>query len=92
MPLIGASIVVKGTSNGTITDVDGNFSISVPKSGTVLVISYVGMATQEITVNSSKPIKVVLNPDSEVLADVARRRWAIRYRKYRVRVFRKFPA
>lgn len=70
LPLIGASIVVKGTTNGTITDVDGNFSISVPKTGTVLVISYVGMATQEITVNSSKPINVVLNPDSEVLADV----------------------
>ena len=70
LPLIGASIVVKGTTNGTITDVDGNFSISVPKTGTVLVISYVGMATQEITVNSSNPINVVLNPDSEVLADV----------------------
>lgn len=70
LPLIGASIVLKGSTNGTITDVDGNFSISVPKSGSVLVISYVGMATQEITINSSKPIKVVLNPDSEVLADV----------------------
>ena len=70
LPLIGASVVLKGSTNGTITDVDGNFSISVPKPGSVLVISYVGMATQEITVNSSKPIKVVLNPDSEVLADV----------------------
>ena len=68
--MIGASVVLKGSTNGTITDVDGNFSISVPKPGSVLVISYVGMATQEITVNSSKPIKVVLNPDSEVLADV----------------------
>lgn len=70
LPMIGASVVLKGSTNGTITDVDGNFSISVPKPGSVLVISYVGMATQEITVNSSKPIKVVLNPDSEVLADV----------------------
>lgn len=70
LPLIGASIMLKGSTNGTITDVDGNFSISVPKSGSVLLVSYVGMATQELTVNSSKPIKVVLKPDSKVLADV----------------------
>ena len=47
-PLIGASILVKGTATGTITDVDGNFSISIPDGNNMLVVSYTGFETQEV--------------------------------------------
>lgn len=48
-PVIGATIQIKGTSQGTVTDVDGRFNLSAPANGT-LVISYVGMQTQEVPV------------------------------------------
>ena len=51
--VIGASVVVKGTTNGTITDFDGNFSLDGIKKGDVIVISYVGYQTQEIKWNGS---------------------------------------
>ena len=59
-PLIGASVVVKGTTKGALTDVDGNFSVSVPENAT-LVVSFVGYATQEIAVGSQSSINVSLN-------------------------------
>lgn len=68
--VIGASVVQKGnTSNGTITDIDGNFSLSVPSNAT-LVISYVGMTTQEIAVKGQKTINVVLADDAQALEEV----------------------
>ena len=48
MPIIGASVLEKGTTNGTITDLDGNFSLAVSSKDAVLQISYVGYTTQEI--------------------------------------------
>lgn len=62
-PIIGASIVVKGTMVGTVTDFDGAFSLDVPSSAKTLVISYVGMKSQEVVI---KPIlklywKVITN-------------------------------
>ncbi len=54
-PVIGASILEKGTSNGTITDIDGNFSLNV-KSGATLVISYIGFRTQEIKAGANMSI------------------------------------
>lgn len=63
-PIIGANILVKGTTIGTITDVDGNFSFEVPQ-GSTLVISYIGYQAQEIKVSGNAPIKVVLSEDSE---------------------------
>ena len=44
----GASVIVKGTTIGTITDMDGHFSVKVPSSGRALIVSFVGMATQEV--------------------------------------------
>ncbi|MDE5677193.1 TonB-dependent receptor [Phocaeicola sp.] len=67
--VIGASVVVKGTTNGTITDFDGNFSLDNVKKGDVLVISYVGYQTQEIKWNGT-PLKVVLKEDSKTLSEV----------------------
>ena len=52
-PVIGASVVVKGTTNGTITDFDGNFSLAGVKKGAVLEISFIGYATQEVTWNGT---------------------------------------
>lgn len=51
-PLIGVSILVKGSTSGTVTDLDGNFNLNVPK-GAVLEVSYVGYVTQIVTVNAS---------------------------------------
>jgi TonB-linked SusC/RagA family outer membrane protein len=67
--VIGASVVVKGTINGTITDFDGNFSLDGIKKGDVIVISYVGYQTQEIKWNGS-PLNVILKEDSKTLSEV----------------------
>ena len=68
-PIIGANVLVKGTTNGTITDFDGNYSISVPSNAT-LVFSYVGYKDQEIAVAGKTTIIVILEEDSELLEDV----------------------
>lgn len=67
--VIGASVVVKGTTNGTITDFDGNFSLDGIKKGDAIVISYVGYQTQEIKWNGS-PLNVILKEDSKTLSEV----------------------
>src|SRR5574344_19431 len=68
-PIIGATIMVKETKNGTVTDFDGNFSISNVQSGT-LVISYVGYKTKEIAFHGTAPINVTLAEDSKALDEV----------------------
>ena len=68
-PVIGASVVVKGTTNGVITDFDGNFSIPNVKKGDVIQISFVGYATQEIVWNG-QPLAVTLKEDTEMLEEV----------------------
>lgn len=67
--VIGASVVVKGTTNGGITGIDGDFIISNVKKGDVIVISFVGYAEQQI-VWDGKPMKVILNEDTETLDEV----------------------
>ena len=67
-PLLGVNIKVKGTSTGSITDIDGNFSINGPK-GATLVISYIGMVTQEVEYKG-QPLNVVLKDDSQALEEV----------------------
>lgn len=67
--VIGASVLEKGTTNGVITDIDGNFSLSVSPKATI-IISYVGYATQEIPLNGQKNLKVVLKEDTEMLDEV----------------------
>jgi TonB-linked SusC/RagA family outer membrane protein len=68
-PAIGASVVIQGTTTGTVTDLDGNFQISAAK-GSKIVISYVGYKAQTITAVDSKPVNITLEEDSEVLDDV----------------------
>ena len=66
-PLIGASVVVKGnTSVGTVTDFDGNFQLKVPSESSVLVISYVGMTTQEFKIGKKREFNVTLNDDTQL--------------------------
>ncbi len=68
-PVIGATIMEKGTSNGTVTDLDGNFTLDV-QPGAVLVISYIGYTTQEIPVGNQSTFAVKLSEDSDVLDEV----------------------
>lgn len=69
LPVIGANVVVKGTTNGTITDVDGNFSISAAP-GELLAISYIGYLPMEIKVSESNKIDVLLKEDTQGLEEV----------------------
>jgi len=68
-PVIGASIMEKGTSNGAITDFDGKFSLSV-KPGATIVISYIGYETQEIKVGDQSTFNITLKDDNAVLEEV----------------------
>ena len=68
-PVIGASILVVGTTNGTITDIDGNFNLNVAEDAT-LKISYVGYKDVEMPVNGQRILSITMNEDTEVLDDV----------------------
>ena len=68
-PVIGTSVLESKTVNGTITDIDGNFVLTVP-SNSVLTISFIGYATQEVTVNGKTSLTVVLKEDAKVLDEV----------------------
>lgn len=67
--VIGASVFVKGTTNGTVTGADGDFSLSGVKKGATIVISFIGYVTQEI-VYQGRPLNVVLKEDSQTLGEV----------------------
>ncbi len=69
-PLPGASVVVKGTTNGTQTDFDGNFTLNDVAADAVIVFSYIGFSTQEIPVNGQTTIDVVLQEDASELDEV----------------------
>lgn len=69
IPVIGANVIVKGTTNGTITDFDGNFSLDVPANA-VLEISYIGYLTAEVTVGNQSKVNVTLQEDTQALDEV----------------------
>ena len=68
-PIIGASVLEKGTTNGTVTDLNGNFTLNV-KAGATLVISYIGYSTQEIATGNRMNFNVTLSEDNSVLDEV----------------------
>ncbi len=68
-PLIGVAIVEKGTGNGTVTDIDGNFSLKVNDKA-VLVLSYVGYVTQQIEPKGNAPLTIRMEEDNKILDDV----------------------
>src|SRR5665647_47273 len=67
--LIGANVVQKGTTNGTVTNLDGAFSLSLPQ-GSVLIISYLGYISQEVVVSNEAPLRILLASDTELLDEV----------------------
>ena len=68
-PIIGANVVIKGTTNGTITDIDGNYTLDVPVSA-ILQISYIGYLTQDVPVNGKQQINIRLVEDTQQLDEV----------------------
>lgn len=69
-PIIGASVISKGTTNGTTTDIDGKFSLSGLSDEAILVVSYVGMKQQEILVGNKSVLKIVLEDDAIAIEEV----------------------
>lgn len=70
-PIIGANITIKGDKNtGTISDIDGNFSLSIPDNKTILVVTYIGYKTREVPVEDLGNIKIVLEGDDHTLNEV----------------------
>lgn len=67
--IIGANVLEKGTTNGTITDFDGKFTLNV-QPGAVLEVSFIGYVTQQITVGNQNSLRIVLKEDSEILDEV----------------------
>lgn len=68
--LPGVTVVLKGTTTGTTTDLDGNYKLSVPSEGGTLVYSFVGLATQEVEIGSRSVIDLVMQPDAQQLTEV----------------------
>ena len=68
-PIIGATVMEKGTANGIVTDLDGNFNLNVSPSNK-LQISYVGFQTQELSIGSNRSFKIVLKEDTELVDEV----------------------
>lgn len=69
MPVIGTNVMVKGTTNGTITDMDGKFSLEVDKNA-ILVVSYIGYANQEIKVGNQNTLSITMKEDAEALDEL----------------------
>jgi len=70
LPVIGATILIKGTSSGTATDIDGNYTLQVPGDDAILVISYTGLKTQEVTVGDRTEINVEMESSVSILDEV----------------------
>lgn len=69
VPVIGANVVIKGTTTGTITDMDGNFSLDVPK-GSILVVSYIGYSDYAIKITNQKSLFIALKEDNQALDEL----------------------
>ena len=67
IPLIGANILVKGTTIGTIAEIDGSFSLDVPAGADVVVFSYTGYITQEITLGDDNVLDIILAQNVQIL-------------------------
>ena len=68
--LIGVSVLVEGTKVGTITDLNGNFSIETPSSNSTLVFSYIGYSTKKVTINGQTNLNIILSEDTKNLDEV----------------------
>ncbi|MDO1499369.1 carboxypeptidase-like regulatory domain-containing protein [Winogradskyella maritima] len=68
--LPGVNVIEKGTTNGTVTDFDGNYSLNVENSNAILVFSYIGFTTQEIPINGASVINATMTEDATALEEV----------------------
>jgi len=68
--LPGVNVVVKGTSRGTVTDIDGNYRISVPNQNSILTFSFIGLASQDVEINGRSTVDVVMSSDAKQLTEV----------------------
>src|SRR5688572_22800881 len=62
-PLPGVNVVLKGTTNGTVTDTDGRYSLSVPAASNALIFSFIGLVTQEVSLDGRQVIDIVMKSD-----------------------------
>ena len=69
-PLVGASVVLKGTTNGSVTDLDGNYTLQVPQNATSLIVSFVGYTTQEVVLGSSNTLDITVQEDASTLNEL----------------------
>lgn len=69
-PLIGASILVKGTTSGTVTDIDGKYTLAVPDGSNTLIVSYTGFSTKEVAIGSASVMDIEMAESAEVLSEV----------------------
>jgi TonB-dependent starch-binding outer membrane protein SusC len=69
-PLVGASVVAKGTTTGSVTDANGAFEFTLPNGATTLVVSFVGYVNQEVTINGQTILSIMVENDAKVLSDV----------------------
>ena len=69
-PMIGATIMVDGTSTGTVTDIEGNFSLTVPQGKSRIVVSSVGYTTQTINISGKKEFQIIMQEDSKLMDEV----------------------
>ena len=69
-PIIGANVIVKGTTNGMMTDMDGNFHLEVTDKKVTLMVSYIGYASQEVVATPGKPMSIILKVDNNLLDEV----------------------
>ncbi|WP_366182431.1 SusC/RagA family TonB-linked outer membrane protein [Flavobacterium ovatum] len=70
MPIPGANVMIKGTTVGTTTDIDGNYVLAVPETAKILVFSYLGLQTTEVAINGKKVVNVSLKSDAAALDEV----------------------
>lgn len=70
VPIIGANVTEKGTSNGTITDFDGKFSLNVRNENSVISVSYIGYKTEELTVTKNEQMRIILSEDTKLMDEV----------------------
>jgi TonB-dependent starch-binding outer membrane protein SusC len=69
-PLVGASVVAKGTTTGSVTDANGAFEFTLPNGATTLVVSFVGYVNKEVAINGQQVIDIIMESDANVLSDV----------------------
>ena len=70
IPVPGVNVIVKGTSVGTVTDIDGKYQIGVPDDGGILVFSFIGLTTEEVVVGNQSVIDMVMTADIKQLTEI----------------------